>query len=187
LAIKILKECGEIFLKVCPEKLASIFITLRNLYDGQLIEEHTRFMIEILFDVQLDQFKEYPAVESGLNIVDKHDQHTHIMVLLDQCDPENDLGKINIQFNQYLTFFNLDIFKYDAQYVFNENKYKKIREKLPDEYNNDENEHNDDGNESNSNTSEIDQIDSSWNSSSTDMVQSTTSSSSDNKENDDSY
>ncbi len=94
------------------------------------------------------------------------------MVLLDECNPEAELGKINIEFNQIFDFFYLDLCNYDEECVFNENKYKQIRERLPDEYN-------DDWNESNSNTSETNQSYSSWNSSSSDMVQSTSSSSSD--------
>jgi hypothetical protein len=69
-----------------------------------------------------------------LDLADENVQHTHMLKLLDLCDPENTLSKTNIKFSVIFDFyFYFDVFKYDPQYELNENKYEEFRKTIPDE------------------------------------------------------
>ncbi len=45
-------------------------------------------MIEVLLAVRENQFKENPAIPTGLNLVHENNQYTH-MITLDACEPES--------------------------------------------------------------------------------------------------
>jgi hypothetical protein len=57
-------------------------------------------MIENLFDERTNQFKSFPIIQSALQLVDKNDQHTHILEYIHLNEPETTLSKVKIQFNQ---------------------------------------------------------------------------------------
>ena len=106
-------------------------------------------MIEVLFAVRRNKFEAYPIIQSGLDLVNENDKHTHMLEYLHEFNPETILGKVNIQFNQIFDFFvsYLDVFKYDEEYEMNENKYKEIQKQILHE-------NSDDEDKSNSNSSD---------------------------------
>jgi len=63
-------------------------------------------MIEVLFTVRKDQFKIYPAIQSGLDFVHENDQYTHIFQIDNFWDLEIMIGKVKT-FNsiKYLNIF----------------------------------------------------------------------------------
>ncbi len=105
LAVIFLRYSGQKLLKVSPQELDSVFSRLENLRYESSLNKHTQDMIEELFDVRRDEFKAYPAIESGLDFVHENDQYTHMFQLFDSCDLETIIGKIKIQFNQIFHFF----------------------------------------------------------------------------------
>ncbi|CAF5102235.1 unnamed protein product, partial [Rotaria sp. Silwood1] len=76
LGIEFLKECGQKLSKVSPRALNSLFSTLRDLLHNSSLDQHTKSMIEVLFTVQQDQFKAYPSIPTGLDLVNENDQYT---------------------------------------------------------------------------------------------------------------
>jgi pre-mRNA-splicing factor CWC22 len=149
LAIGFLKESGQKLLQICPRGLDSIFSTLRNLLYESLLQKRTKDMIEVIFAVRKDRFKDNPAIQSGLDLVDENDQYTHMLTLDDPCQPESMLGNRNFKFKSFILLFSSsDVFKYDDQY---EEKYKKIRRTLLDESSGD------DDDDSSSNSSDTDE------------------------------
>ncbi|CAF0976441.1 unnamed protein product [Rotaria magnacalcarata] len=114
LAIGLLKECGQHLSKVIPQELVSVFAKLDNLLYEPSLNKHTQDMIQVLFTVRRDGFETYPSIQSDLDLIDTNDQYTHMLELLDLCDPEK----------------HLHDFLYDAEYEANEDKYKETRKTI---------------------------------------------------------
>lgn len=50
-------------------------------------------MIEVMFAIRKDGFKDHPVVQDGLDLVDEEDQFTHMLPLDDEYDPEDLLSE----------------------------------------------------------------------------------------------
>lgn len=51
-------------------------------------------MIEVMFAIRKDGFKDHPVIPEGLDLVDEDDQFTHMLPLDDEYNPEDILSKI---------------------------------------------------------------------------------------------
>jgi pre-mRNA-splicing factor CWC22 len=51
-------------------------------------------MIEVMFQVRKDGFKDNKAVEMGLDVVEEEDQYTHVITLDEATDPQDLLSKL---------------------------------------------------------------------------------------------
>ncbi|CAF2523527.1 unnamed protein product [Rotaria sp. Silwood2] len=109
LAIEFVKECGQKLSQVNPRGLNSIFSTFKDLLKISS-NERTQNMIEALFVLQKDKFKENPAISTGLNFVHENYQCTHMIPL--EC-------------GEPVPF--LAAFTYDPKYKEHEEQYKVIQ------------------------------------------------------------
>lgn len=50
-------------------------------------------MIEVMFAIRKDGFKDHPVIPEGLDLVDEDDQFTHMLPLDDEYNPEDILSK----------------------------------------------------------------------------------------------
>lgn len=115
-AIAFLKEVGQKLTEVSSKGINAIFEMLRNiLHEGQL-EKRIQYMIEVVFQIRKDGFKDHAAVIEELDQVDENDQFTHLLTLDDvkQADSQD----------------ILNVFKMDDKYEENETKYKSLRSTL---------------------------------------------------------
>lgn len=74
----------------------AIFEMLRNiLHEGQL-EKRIQYMIEVMFQIRKDGFKDHAAVTEDLDIVEEEDQFTHLITLDDvkQVNAEDVLSEL---------------------------------------------------------------------------------------------
>ena len=78
--------------------------------------------------------QDYPTVIEELELVEESDQVTHFLSLDDAVDGENTLsiellaiGHAIIKRFDLLKFFFLDIFKFDSDYLQNEERYQILR------------------------------------------------------------
>lgn len=71
-------------------------------------------MIEVLFQVRKDKYKDNPAIKEELDLVEEEDQITHRIGLDDEMEVEN--GK--------------NVFKFDADWQENEDAYKKLKAEI---------------------------------------------------------
>lgn len=91
-AIAFLKECGQKLTEVSSKGVNAIFEMLRNiLHEGQL-DKRVQYMIEVMFQVWKDGFKDHPAVLEELELVPEEDQFTHLLMLDDATDPQDILS-----------------------------------------------------------------------------------------------
>ena len=61
-AISFLKECGQKLTEVSPRGIHAIFDRLRNVLHESSLDKRTQYMIEVMFQVRKDGFKDNPAV-----------------------------------------------------------------------------------------------------------------------------
>ncbi len=79
-------------------------------------------MIEVMFAVRKDNFKDYPTVLKELDLVEAEEQYTHLLMLEDELDAEN----------------GLNIFKVDPDYADTEEKYRILKREILDESDSDD-------------------------------------------------
>ncbi|XP_021929465.1 pre-mRNA-splicing factor CWC22 homolog [Zootermopsis nevadensis] len=116
-AIAFLKECGMKLIEVSKKGMDAIFEILRHiLHEGQL-DKRVQYMIEVIFQVRKDEFRDHEAVMNELDLVEEQDQFTHLITLDDAKDSED----------------ILNVFKFDAEYEANEDKYSSLRKEILDE------------------------------------------------------
>ncbi|XP_044750411.1 pre-mRNA-splicing factor CWC22 homolog [Coccinella septempunctata] len=118
-AISFLKECGQKLTEVSSKGINAIFEMLRNiLHEGQL-ERRIQYMIEVMFQIRKDGFKDHVAVTEELDLVDEEDQFPHIITLDEVKQGEGE----DI----------LNVFQFDDKYEENEGKYKLLIKEILDD------------------------------------------------------
>uniref|UniRef100_A0A668TA12 Pre-mRNA-splicing factor CWC22 homolog n=1 Tax=Oreochromis aureus TaxID=47969 RepID=A0A668TA12_OREAU len=116
-AISFLKECGLKLTEVSPRGINAIFERLRNVLHESSIDKRVQYMIEVMFAIRKDGFKDHPVIPEGLDLVDEDDQFTHMLPLDDEYNTED----------------ILNVFKMDPDFLENEEKYKTIKKDILDE------------------------------------------------------
>ncbi|KAH9279298.1 Pre-mRNA-splicing factor CWC22 -like protein [Echinococcus granulosus] len=110
-SVALLKECGAFLSRAAPKGLAGIFDHLRRILNESQCDKRIAYMIEVLFQIRRDGWRDHPTVLPELDLIEEDDQITHTLSLLDQVDPED----------------GLNIYRFDPDYEANEKKYAVIR------------------------------------------------------------
>uniref|UniRef100_A0A8C2HSL5 Pre-mRNA-splicing factor CWC22 homolog n=1 Tax=Cyprinus carpio TaxID=7962 RepID=A0A8C2HSL5_CYPCA len=110
-AISFLKECGLKLTELSPRGINAIFERLRNILHESEIDKRVQYMIEVMFAIRKDGFKDHPIIPDGLDLVEEEDQFTHMLPLEDDYNTED----------------ILNVFKLDPNFLENEEKYKAIK------------------------------------------------------------
>lgn len=63
-----------------------------------------QYMIEVMFAVRKDGFKDHPIIPEGLDLVEEEDQFTHMLPLEDDYNPEDVLSKLGTEDNSMTAF-----------------------------------------------------------------------------------
>ncbi|XP_015777043.1 PREDICTED: pre-mRNA-splicing factor CWC22 homolog [Acropora digitifera] len=113
-AIGFLKEVGLKLTEVSSRGVHAVFERLRNILHSAEIDKRVQYMIEVMFAIRKDGFKDHPAVLPELDLVEEEDQITHLLRLEEQAKAEE----------------ILNIFKFDPDFLENENKYKEIKQDI---------------------------------------------------------
>uniref|UniRef100_A0A8C5PA59 Pre-mRNA-splicing factor CWC22 homolog n=1 Tax=Leptobrachium leishanense TaxID=445787 RepID=A0A8C5PA59_9ANUR len=116
-SIGFIKESGLKLTQVSPRGINAIFERLRNILHESEIDKRVQYMIEVMFAVRKDGFKDHPVIPEGLDLVEEEDQFTHMLPLEDDYNPED----------------VLNVFKMDPNFLENEEKYKTIKKEILDE------------------------------------------------------
>ncbi|TKX27501.1 pre-mRNA-splicing factor cwc22 [Elsinoe australis] len=114
IAVGLMKEVGQ-HLEEFQAKIAmAVYDQFRNILHEADIDKRVQYMIEVLFQIRKDKYKDYPAVKDELDLVEEEDQITHNTGLDDQIDVQD----------------GLNIFKFDADWEDNEDAYKKLKAEI---------------------------------------------------------
>nr|XP_020659772.1 pre-mRNA-splicing factor CWC22 homolog [Pogona vitticeps] len=116
-AIGFLKDCGLKLTEVSPRGVNAIFDRLRHVLHESETDKRVQYMIEVMFAVRKDGFKDHPIIPDGLDLVEEEDQFTHMLPLEDEYNPDD----------------ILNVFKMDPDFVENEEKYKTLKKEILDE------------------------------------------------------
>ncbi|EHK16628.1 uncharacterized protein TRIVIDRAFT_65615 [Trichoderma virens Gv29-8] len=127
IAVGFCKEVGQYLEEMQPAISMAVFDQFRNILHESDIDKRTQYMIEVLFQIRKDKFKESPAIKEELDLVEEEDQITH-KVELD--------GEIDVQ-------DGLNIFKFDAEWEEHEEAYRKLKAEILGESSDDEDEDDD--------------------------------------------
>jgi pre-mRNA-splicing factor CWC22 len=115
IAVGFMREVGAHLAVVSPKPNNAIFDRFRAiLHEGQ-IDKRTQYMIEVLFQVRKDKFKDNVSIAQDLDLVAEEDQITHYIGLDDD--------ELEVQ-------ESLNIFKFDPDYQENEEKYASIKAEI---------------------------------------------------------
>ncbi|KAL6823853.1 armadillo-type protein [Trichoderma camerunense] len=122
IAVGFCKEVGQYLEEMQPAISMAVFDQFRNILHESDIDKRTQYMIEVLFQIRKDKFKESPAIKEELDLVEEEDQITH-KVELD--------GEIDVQ-------DGLNIFKFDSEWEEHEEAYRKLKAEILGEGSDDE-------------------------------------------------
>ena len=87
-AITFLKEVGQKLSEVSPRGIHAIFERLRHVLHESTLDKRTQYMIEVMFQVRKDGFKDNPSIAEELDLVEEDDQYTHMITLDDATGGE---------------------------------------------------------------------------------------------------
>lgn len=113
-AIAFLKECGMKLTEVSSKGIGAIFEMLKNILHEGKLDRRVQYMIEVVFQVRKDGFKDHQSVIESLELVEEDDQFTHLLMLDEATNTED----------------NLNAFKFDEMYATNEDKYKGLSKEI---------------------------------------------------------
>ncbi|XP_047120693.1 pre-mRNA-splicing factor CWC22 homolog [Schistocerca piceifrons] len=116
-AIAFLKECGMKLTEVSNKGVLAIFEMLRNILHEGHLEKRVQYMIEVIFQIRKDEFRDHVSVIPELDLVEEEDQFTHL-ITLDEAKNAEEI---------------LNVFKFDPEYETNEEKYNALKKELLDE------------------------------------------------------
>ncbi|KAH0527881.1 hypothetical protein TsFJ059_002805 [Trichoderma semiorbis] len=122
IAVGFCKEVGQYLEEMQPAISMAVFDQFRNILHESDIDKRTQYMIEVLFQIRKDKFKDSPAIKEELDLVEEEDQITH-KVELD--------GEIDVQ-------DGLNIFKFDSEWEEHEEAYRKLKAEILGEGSDDE-------------------------------------------------
>ncbi|KAL4726140.1 pre-mRNA-splicing factor cwc22 [Fusarium chlamydosporum] len=122
IAVGFCREVGQ-YLEEMQSSIANvIFDQFRNILHEADIDKRTQYMIEVLFQVRKDKFKDNPAIKEELDLIEEEDQITHQVELEGEIDAQD----------------GLNIFKFDPEWEEHEEAYKKLKAELLGEGSDDE-------------------------------------------------
>ncbi|KAL2849135.1 hypothetical protein BJY01DRAFT_211050 [Aspergillus pseudoustus] len=137
IAVGLTREVGQHLEEMSGPIALAVFDQFRNILHEADIDKRVQYMIEVLFQVRKDRYKDNPAVKEELDLVEEEDQITHRIGLDDEIETQD----------------SLNIFKFDAQWEEHEETYKKLKAEILGEGSDDEDE-SDEGDESSEEESE---------------------------------
>ena len=114
IAVGLTREVGQHLEEMSGPIALAVFDQFRSILHEQDIDKRVQYMIEVLFQVRKDKYKDNPAIKEELDLVEEEDQITHRISLDDE---------INVQ-------DGLNVFKFDPEWEENEEKYKKLKAEI---------------------------------------------------------
>jgi pre-mRNA-splicing factor CWC22 len=114
IAVGLTKEVGQHLEEMNAPIALAVFDQFRNILHEADIDKRVQYMIEVLFQVRKDKYKDNPAVKEELDLVEEEDQITHTTALDDDIDVQD----------------GLNIFKFDPEWEEHEEAYKRLKAEI---------------------------------------------------------
>ncbi|RHZ66023.1 pre-mRNA-splicing factor cwc22 [Aspergillus turcosus] len=114
IAVGLTREVGQHLEEMSAPIALAVFDQFRNILHEADIDKRVQYMIEVLFQVRKDRYKDNPAIKEELDLVEEEDQITHRIGLDDEIDTQD----------------GLNVFKFDPQWEEHEEAYKKLKAEI---------------------------------------------------------
>ncbi|EAQ89160.1 hypothetical protein CHGG_05779 [Chaetomium globosum CBS 148.51] len=122
IAVGLMREVGLFLEEMSPRITNVVFDQFRNILHEADIDRRTQYMIEVLFQVRKDKYKDNPVIKEELDLVEEEDQITHRVGLDDEIATQD----------------SLNVFKFDPDWENNEAEYKRLKAEILGEGSDDE-------------------------------------------------
>lgn len=123
-AVGFMRHIGAFLAEQSPKANTGVFERFRAILHEGAIDKRVQYMIEVLFQVRKDGYKDNPIIPPELDLVEEEEAITHYLSLDDELDGQEGLG----------------VFKFDEKYEENEGKYAQIKAEILGEGSDDESE-----------------------------------------------
>ncbi|KAJ5989810.1 hypothetical protein N7522_010017 [Penicillium canescens] len=114
IAVGLTREVGQHLEEMNAPIALAVFDQFRNILHEADIDKRVQYMIEVLFQVRKDRYKDNPAIKEELDLVEEEDQITHRASLDDELETQD----------------TLNIFKFDTEWEEHEEAYKKLKAEI---------------------------------------------------------
>ncbi|PFH53603.1 hypothetical protein AMATHDRAFT_137344 [Amanita thiersii Skay4041] len=114
IAVGFIREVGAFLTENSPKANAIVFERFRAVLNEGSISHRVQYMIEVLMQVRKDKYKDNPILPEGLDLVEEDEQITHQIQLEEELQVQD----------------GLNIFKFDPNFLENEEKYKEIKTEI---------------------------------------------------------
>ncbi|TGZ81119.1 MIF4G-domain-containing protein [Ascodesmis nigricans] len=141
IAVGLMREVGAHLEEMSPKANNAVFEQFRTILHEASIDKRVQYMIEVLFQVRKEKYKDHPPIREELDLVEEEDQITHRTDLDDQID----------------TMDGLNVFKFDPNWEEHEALYAKTKAEILGEGSDDEDD--EEGSEEESSDEEEDEQD----------------------------
>jgi len=125
IAVGLTREVGQHMEEMNAPVALAVFDKFRNILHEADIDKRVQYMIEVLFEVRKNKYRDNPAIKEELDLVEEEDQITHTIIL---NDPKQVLDVED----------GLNIFKFDPEWEANEEKYRSLKAEILGEGSGDE-------------------------------------------------
>ncbi|KAL8767981.1 MAG: hypothetical protein Q9209_005652 [Squamulea sp. 1 TL-2023] len=114
IAVGLTREVGQHLEEMSGPIALAVFDQFRSILHEQDIDKRVQYMIEVLFQVRKDKYKDNPAIKDELDLVEEEDQITHKASLDDDFDVQD----------------KLNVFKFDPDWEEHETAYQKLKAEI---------------------------------------------------------
>ncbi|KAH0562197.1 pre-mRNA-splicing factor cwc22 [Trichoglossum hirsutum] len=114
IAVGLTREVGQHLEEMSGPIALAVFDQFRSILHEADIDKRVQYMIEVLFQVRKDKYKDNPAIKEELDLVEEEDQITHRTNLDDEIDVQD----------------GLNVFKFDPDWEEHEEAYKNLRAEI---------------------------------------------------------
>lgn len=128
-AVGFMREVGFFLQENSPRANTMIYERFRAVLHEGAISKRCQYMIEVLFQVRKDKYKDNPSIPEGLDLVEEEEQITHRLSLDDELKVQEGLSKCSEAYaGKKLTC--PDLFKVDPNFLENEERYQEIKKEI---------------------------------------------------------
>jgi pre-mRNA-splicing factor CWC22 len=114
IAVGLTREVGQHLEEMSAPIALAVFDQFRGILHEADIDKRVQYMIEVLFQVRKDRYKDNPAIKEELDLVEEEDQITHQVGLDDEIEVQD----------------ALNVFKFDPEWEENEDAYRKLKAEI---------------------------------------------------------
>jgi pre-mRNA-splicing factor CWC22 len=114
IAVGLTREVGQHLEEMSAPIALAVFDQFRSILHEADIDKRVQYMIEVLFQVRKDRYKDNPAIKEELDLVEEEDQITHQVGLDDEIEVQD----------------SLNVFKFDPDWEEHDEAYKKLKAEI---------------------------------------------------------